>query len=80
MGDLFAALDYVLEDAGADDVAEGRLGAFDEGLADVADAEGGFVRGGDVVVDYRGELEVDVVFGHADLLWYLCGVALVGGL
>ncbi len=61
-----------MEDAGADDVAEGGLGAFDEGLADVADAEGGFVGGGDVVVDYGGELEVDVVFGHADLSGDLC--------
>jgi len=78
LGDFFAALDYVLEDAGADDVAEGGLRAFDEGLADVADAEGGFVGGGDVVVDYGGELEVDVVFGHADLPWHLCGVVLVG--
>lgn len=74
LGDFFAAFDDVLEDAGADDVAEGGLGAFDEGLADVGDAEGGFVGGGDVVVDYGGELEVYVVFGHADLfgdLWVM---------
>ena len=59
--DFLAALDYVLEHAGADDVAEGGLRALDEGLADVGDAEGGFVGGGDVVVDDGGELEVDVV-------------------
>ena len=77
LGDLLAAFDDVLEDAGADDVAEGRLGAFDEGLADVGDAEGGFVGGGDVVVDYGGELEVHVVFGHADLFGDLCWKGLV---
>lgn len=59
--DFLAALDYVLEHARADDVAEGGLRALDEGLADVGDAEGGFVGGGDVVVDDGGELEVDVV-------------------
>lgn len=48
-------------------MAQGGLGAFDEGLADVGDAEGGFVRGGDVVVYHGGEVEGDVVFGHADL-------------
>lgn len=74
LGDLFAALDDVLEDAGADDVPEGGLRALDEGLADVGDAERGLVRGGDVVVDYGGELEVDVVFGHADLFGDLCAV------
>lgn len=73
LGDLFAALDDVLEDAGADDVAEGGLGAFDQRLADVGDAEGRFVGGGDVVVDYGGEVEGYVVFGHADLLGDLCG-------
>ena len=78
LGDFFAAFDDVLEDAGANDVAESGLGAFDEGLADVGDAERGFVGGGDVVVDYGGELEVYVVFGHADLFWYLCGMELMG--
>lgn len=56
LGDFLAAFDDVLEDAGADDVAEGGLGAFDEGLADVGDAEGGFVGGRDVVVDDGGEV------------------------
>ena len=60
--DFLAALDYVLEHARADDVAEGGLRALDEGLADVGDAEGGFVGGGDVVVDDGCELEVDVVW------------------
>ena len=65
--DFFAALDDVLEDASADDVAEGGLRTLDEGLADVADTEGGFVGGGDVVVDDGGEVQGDVVFSHADL-------------
>ena len=78
LGDFFAAFDDVLEDAGTDDVAEGGLGAFDEGLADIGDAEGGFVGGGDVVVDHGGELEVYVVFGHADLFRYLCNTESVG--
>lgn len=68
LGEFLAALDDVLEDAGADHVAEGGLGALDEGLADVGDAEGGLVGGYDVVVDDRGEVDTDVVFGHADLL------------
>jgi hypothetical protein len=59
--DFFAALDYILKNARADDVAEGGLRALDEGLADVGDAEGGFVGGGDVVVDDGCELKVDVV-------------------
>ena len=72
LGNFFAAFDDVLEDAGADDVAEGGLGAFDEGLADVGDTEGSFVGGGDMVIDYGCELEVYVVFCHADLFRYLC--------
>ena len=67
MGDLFAALDDVLEDTSTDNVSEGGLCAFHEGLADIGDAKGGFVGGGDVIVDYGGELKIDVIFGHADL-------------
>lgn len=59
--DFFTAFDHVLQHAGADDVAESGLRALDEGLADVGDAEGGFVGGSDVVVDDGGEGEVDVV-------------------
>lgn len=57
-----------MEDAGADDVAQGGLGALDEGLADVGDAEGSLVGRDDVVVDDAGKVEVDVVLGHANLL------------
>ena len=62
-----------MEHAGANDVAKGGLGALDKGLADVGDAEGSFVGGNDVVVDDGGEMEGDVVFGHADLFWDLWG-------
>lgn len=59
--DLLAALDHVLQHTRADDVAESGLRALDQGLADVGNAEGGLVRGGDVVVDDGCELEVDIV-------------------
>lgn len=49
-------------------MAESGLGALNEGLADVGDAEGGLMGADDVVVDDRGEVEGDVVLGHADLL------------
>lgn len=68
LGDLFAALNHVLQDARADDVAEGGLGTLDERLADVGDAEGGAVRRRDAVVDDGREPQGDVVLGHADLL------------
>jgi len=51
LGDFLAALDDVLEEARTDDVAEGGLCAFDEGVANVGDTEGGFVRRDDVVID-----------------------------
>ena len=53
-------------------MAKGGLRALDEGLTNVGDSEGGFVGGGDVVIDNRGEVEGYVVFSHADLLWDLC--------
>lgn len=68
LGDLLTALDDVLQNAGTDDVAQGGLGTLDQGLADVGDAEGGLVRADNVVVDDAGEVEVDVVLGHAHLL------------
>jgi len=69
---LFPALNHVLENARADDVAEGGLGTLDEGLADIGDTEGSFVRGGDVVVDDGSEVKGDIVFCHADLFGNLC--------
>lgn len=49
-------------------MAQGGLGTLDQGLADVGDSESGLVRADDVVVDDTGEVEVDVVLGHAHLL------------
>ena len=72
LSDLFAALDDVLENTSADDVAECSLGALDEGLADVGDAEGGFVRRGDVVVNDGGQGESHVIFGDTGLFRDLC--------
>ena len=69
--DFLATLDDILEDAGADDVPERGLRALDERLADVGDAKGGLVGGDDVVVDDGGEVQRNVVFGHADLLPHL---------
>lgn len=71
LGDLLATLDDILQDAGTDDVAQGGLGALDEGLADISNAEGGLVRADDVVVDDGGQVQGDVVLGHADLLGHL---------
>ena len=49
--DLLTALNNVLEYAGTDDVAQCRLGALDESLADIGNTEGGLVWRGDAVVD-----------------------------
>lgn len=68
LGQLLAPLDDVLQDTGADDVAQGGLGALDEGLSNICDAEGGLVGGDDVVVDDAREVEVHIVLGHTDLL------------
>lgn len=71
LGNLLAALNHVLQHARADDVAQRGLGPLDEGLANIRDTEGGLVRGDDVVVDDRSELQRDIVLGHADLHWDL---------
>ena len=71
LSDLLATLDDVLQHAGADDVSERSLGALDQGGADVGDAEGGLVRARDVIVDDRGQSQVDVVLGHAHLFGHL---------
>ena len=76
LGNLLAALNDVLEDARANDVAQRGLGALDEGLADVGDAKGGLVGRDNVVVDDRGEAQGDVVLGHADLFRDLCNLDL----
>lgn len=68
LGNLLAALNDVLQDTGTDDVAKRGLGALNQGLADIGDAEGGLVGADNVVVDDRGQVDSDVVLGHADLL------------
>jgi len=50
------ALDDVLQEAGADDLAQGGLGAFYERLADVGNGEGDAVGLVDVVIDDRSAL------------------------
>jgi hypothetical protein len=51
LGNLLPALNDFLEDTGAHDVAEGRLGPLNQGLADVGDTKSGLMRRDDVVVD-----------------------------
>ena len=75
--DLFTTLNNILKDAGANNVAKRGLCALHESLADIANAESGFVGRGDVVVDDGGKVESDVVFSHTDLLWDLCRVMMV---
>lgn len=67
LGDLLAALNHVLQHARADHVAERRLRALHKRLPHVGDAKGRLVRRGDVVVDDGGQVEGDIVLGHADL-------------
>ena len=70
LGDLFATLDHVLQDASTYHVAQGGLRPLYECLPDVADAESGFVGRDDVIVDDGGEAEGDIVLCHADLTRY----------
>ena len=48
-----------------------RLRTFNQCLTDIGDTESSLVRRGDVVVDDRGEVDRNIVLGHADLLWNL---------
>lgn len=48
-------------------MSKGRLGTFDERELKVGNTECGLVRRCDVVVDDRGQGEVHIVLGHADL-------------
>lgn len=54
--DLLSALDYILDDAGSDYMAQRGLGAFDKRLSHVCNVEGGFVWRDDSVVNNRGEM------------------------
>ena len=64
---LLATLDDVLEHTSTHDVTQRRLRALHQGLANIGDAEGCLVRGGDMVVDNGCEVQGNVVLGHADL-------------
>ena len=52
-------------------MSKGGLSTFDESSAEVGNAECSLVWARDAVVDDRCEGQVDVVLGHADLLWHL---------
>lgn len=71
LSNLLAALNHILQDAGAHDVSKGGLSALNEGLTDVCDTKSSLVRADDVIVDDRGQVQGDIVLGHADLLWDL---------
>lgn len=49
-------------------MAQSGLSTLDESLANVGDAEGSLVGRDDVVVDDGGQVQSDVVLGHAGLL------------
>lgn len=64
---FLASLNHVLKDPRTKNVAKRGLSPLDQGGTDAADAKGRFVGIDDVVVDDRGDVHVDIVFGHADL-------------
>jgi len=66
--DFLPAFNHILEHASANDMAQGGLGALNESLADIADAEGRLVWRSDAIVDHGSKIQGDVVFCHADLL------------
>ena len=65
---FFATLDHILEQAGADDLAQGGLSAFDERLTDVGNGKGGPVGLVDVVVYHRGTLLNLFLANNANIL------------
>jgi hypothetical protein len=72
LSDFLTAFDDVLEDASTDNVTKSGLCTLNKGLTDVGDTESSLVWRCDVVVDNGGQVEGDVVLGHANLLRYLC--------
>jgi hypothetical protein len=71
LSDLLTAFDDVLEHASTDNVTKSGLCTLNKGLTDVGDTESSLVWRCDVVVDNGGQVEGDVVLGHANLLRYL---------
>ena len=53
-------------------MTECGLRTLDKGLADVGDTESSLVWRCNMVVNDGGQVESDVVLGHADLLGHLC--------
>lgn len=74
--DFLPTFNHILEHASANDMAQGGLGALNESLADIANAEGRPVWRSDAIVDYGSKMQRDVVFCHADLLGNLYSRAL----
>lgn len=64
---FFSPFNHILQHSCANNVSERRLRSFHKRCSQVGDSEGGFVWGGDVVVNNRGKMQVDVVLGHTDL-------------
>ena len=52
-------------------MTQGGLSALDQRLLHVRDTEGSLVGRDDLVVDDRGEVESDIVLGHANLARHL---------
>lgn len=48
-------------------MSQSCLCTFDERLSDVGDTESGLVGRNDVIIDDGGQVEGDVILGHADL-------------
>lgn len=65
--DFFPTLDHILQNASAHYLAKRGLSALDKRLSDIGDTKRSLVRGDDVVVDYGGQVQSDIVLGHADL-------------
>lgn len=68
LGQLLAALNDVLQNTSTDNVTQSGLGALNQSLADIGDAESGLMGADNMVVDDRGQVDGNIVLGHADLL------------
>ena len=51
-------------------MTEGGLCALNKCGADITDTESGLVGIDDMVVDDRGDMHVDIIFGHTYLRWH----------
>jgi hypothetical protein len=71
LGNLFTALNDILENACANDVAESSLSTLNEGLANIGDAKSRNMRSDNMIVNDRSKAQSYVVLGHTDLLGHL---------